>query len=160
MSRVWPSKMQQALTNVSHEDADSGAFTASPSEPLAVASTAVGSQGLLHLLSVGALPEPEREGCASLEVGNSPLAAMAAEQRLAGGLRTDEPKPDHENTFKNIRKIGNHLRNILFFHNSTFWNSKISTCFGPLNPPIFFVSYFRNCPKNRIIEADFWVFFL
>ena len=45
-------------------------------------------------------------------------------------------------------KIGNHLRKSLSFHNSTFWNSKILTFFGPINLP----------QKNRVIEADFWCF--
>ena len=32
-------------------------------------------------------------------------------------------------------KIWNHLRKSLSFHNSTFWNSKILTFFGPINLP-------------------------
>ena len=57
---------------------------------------------------------------------------------------------------KNTRKSWNHLRNILSFHISTFWNSKILT-FLDLSTHIF-VSYFRNSPPQKCsIPIDFGI---
>ena len=38
---------------------------------------------------------------------------------------------------RQLEKIANHFRNILSFHISTFWNSKMLTFLDPLDPPSF-----------------------
>ena len=69
MSGVWPSEMQQALTNVSHEDADSGTSKGAASGSSTKVAFAVSE--------VGALP---KEGCASREAGSPPLAIAAKQE--------------------------------------------------------------------------------
>ena len=57
--------------------------------------------------------------------------------------------------FKKYKKIRNHLRNILSFHISTFWNSKLLTFVDPLDP-IFFVSHCRNSPQKILTINRIW----
>ena len=56
-------------------------------------------------------------------------------------------------------KILEHPWKIWILDISTFWNSKISTFFGPLNPPYFLYHISGIAPKKSHHRSGFLVFF-